>query len=122
MNDKISYIPFGVGIIILVLYAIYYRQIHDDLLYVGVFGLIALSTYVTIFTLYLIMIKHFELIKSQIYVESLFKIVCGVCRKESFRADFAWFYILGVLVNSLIIFFLGITPAKDLAQTILIIG
>ena len=43
-------------------------------------------------------------------------------RKQSFRVDVAWFYVLGVLVNSLITFFFGLAPAKSLAGTIPIIG
>lgn len=122
MNNKINYIFFGIGIFVIVIYTNFYRLIPDEFVYVGIFGSIALSSYVVIFAFYLVTVRHYEFFKSLTYRDPLVKIMFTVSRKKSFRADVAWFYVLGVLVNSLITFFLGIAPAKSLVGTVPLIG
>lgn len=122
MGIKIGYGIFITCLIVLSVYALYYRELSNEQTFLVLYVILIPFSYVLLFTFYLIVIRHFVQLKSITYRKPMEKLLIAISRKKKPVDDLFWFFAAGGLINFLITFVLGISPIKGLVSSIPIIG
>lgn len=122
MGIKIGYGIFVACLSTVVVYASYYKELTTGQIWTVLFFMLIPFSYILLFVFYLIVIRHFDSLKSATYRKPMEKLLYAISRKERLRDDPVWFFIAGGLINFLLTFVLGISPVRGLVSSIPIIG